>query len=138
MHRIINHLIIAIMKEKSTDKLTRNDRLNDCHATHQKNLSRKRIDLRNVTKAFEIVLTKHGARESFFSNWAQQNLPFLEGSFFKLWKKTRRYYHCGNWIGKAFVWSKTQEGYEFWKEVNTDWEKWVSQYIAGNNESRSN
>lgn len=118
-----------------TNKLTKNDRLNDCHVTPKKIGSRKRVDLRNVTKAFEMVLAKHGARESFFYNWAEQNLLFVSGSLFKLWKKTRRCYHCGNWIGKSFVWSKTKEGYEFWKDVNTDWEKWVNQYVIGNNES---
>lgn len=111
------------------EKLTKNDRLNDCYATPQEKLARKRIDLRNVTRAFEMILAKHSARESFLCNWAEQNLLFAEGSFFKMWKKTRRCYHCGNWIGKAFVWSKTQEGYEFWKEVNTDWEKWVNQNL---------
>ena len=120
------------------EKLTKNDSMCDCHAAYQKVCERKKVNLRNVTKAFEMILAKHGARESFFNNWAEQNLLFVEGSLFKMWKKTRKCYHYGNWIGKSFVWSKTTEGYDFWKKVNKDWEKWVSQYIIGNNESRNN
>lgn len=112
-----------------TSKLTKNDRLNDCHFAQQKICPGKKIDLRNVTKAFEMILAKHEARESFLENWANQNLLFREGSFFELWKKTRKCYHCGNWIAKAFIWSKTKEGYYFWRNVNKDWEKWVNQYI---------
>lgn len=120
------------------EKLTKNDSMYDCHYANQKPCTRKKVNLRNVTKAFEMILAKHGARESFFNNWAEQNLLFVEGTLFKMWKKTRKCYHYGNWIGKSFVWSKTMEGYDFWKKVNTDWEKWVNQYIIGNNESRNN
>lgn len=121
-----------------TKKLTKNVSMCDSHAAGKKNDLKKRINLRNATKAFEMVLAKHDSRDAFVKNWAKQNLLSNEGVTFATWKKVRKCYKVWNWVSRSFVWSLTPEGYDFWKKINEDWEKWVYQYITSSNESRSN
>lgn len=111
---IINQLIIAIMKEK----LTKNVRM-----------SYRGYDLRSITRAFEMVLAKWSCRDQFLRNWGNQNLLFVTDPSFKMWKKIRKCYPWYAWLSKSFNWSITPEGYDFWKKINEEWEKWCFDYI---------
>lgn len=95
---------------------------------------KKKINLRSATKAFEMTLTKFDARDQFVNNWAAQNLLFGEGITLKEWKKIRRYYNPLDWITKAFIWSRTPEGYHYWSVINDCWKNWIRNYINENYE----
>jgi hypothetical protein len=34
--------------------------------------------------------------------------------------------HPEDWILAAFVWAKSKEGYEFWRAINDEWEKFLT------------
>lgn len=85
----------------------------------------KKVSLRVITAAFEATLHRYNTREAFFKNWSKQRFFFESDNPFPLWKKTRRERHPYDWINTAFLWARTEEGYNYWKLVNNDWADWV-------------
>ena len=40
--------------------------------------------------------------------------------------------HMYSWVFKAFRWSETKQGHQFWEEINDRWERIVGEYDRDN------
>jgi hypothetical protein len=74
---------------------------------------------------FQQFLIKHKAYKAFIDNVEVNDNPFRGMYGVKSLKTLFNESSPENWVGYGFEWSKTKEGYEFWRKLHFQWKTTV-------------
>lgn len=118
---IINHLIIAIMKEK----LTKNDGMSKECSQICNGIFDTTSDFDVMVAAFEATIDAHGLWEDYFKWFAQELLNGEIGGTYSLWKSWARQRPPMMWSNQAFIWEATDVDYTRWYQIDSEWRYWL-------------
>ena len=118
---IINHLIIAIMKEK----LTKNDSMSKSCSQICEGIFNTKSDFDAMVAAFEELLKQEGAHRSFFEEWAKSTDYKGTANPFFAWRESIKLEHPSIWLMNAFGWRRSKNGLDYWYAINKQWISWL-------------